>query len=114
MEILIIIFSIIVIFFIGFYSGCFAMARHIETTVKNSIANRLKQVEEKALIIPIVIEKQGDRYFAYNKNTKEFICHGDSQEELVKEMRNKHKNPTRDIIFSADTDNLEEIGWKFE
>ena len=64
--------------------------------------------EDSPDLLPIIIEKHEEGFFAYIREDNSFAAHGKTQEDL--EDRLLARYPGR--RFAIDPDNLEEVGYK--
>lgn len=101
--------DIISLMVVGVSLGWFARERYavyqVRRLMNDAVADKLENIQPA---IPIVIEKEGDMFYVYDEETREFLAQG-VDHETVASVLNK-RFPTRS--FTAQPQNLQEVGYK--
>lgn len=96
------------IILVSFYAGWklrekmafFRIAQHLKVEVAQELEDSVK--------VEMLIEKNGDMFYLYNKETDVFLAQGTSLEEIKPILQKTYPNCT----FSASATNIKEVDFK--
>jgi len=102
--------SDLIIIFIAFFIGWIARevwaVRQVEKMWTTAVEAEINDNKEN--LIQIVIEKDNDMFFVYDKSHKSFMAQGRTREEVEDNLHKRYPGQ----LFAAHPDNLREIGFK--
>jgi len=97
------------VFIIGTVWGWNLRERHAERKVDSFMEELDNEVKRRVSdkMIPITIEKQNGVFYAYNKDSNDFMGQGKTKQELEDILAQRFP----DKKFVADTNNLKDMGF---
>lgn len=81
------------------------VAKRIVEQYQQSILKAAQTIQKFS--VHLHIQKQGDMFFAYNADTNEFLAQGENHSQISETLKSRFP----DKIFTADIDNLKEVGY---
>ncbi len=108
MDLIINLIACAIIFFLGISFGWQLRERMAERVVKKFLADIEGSEDLKDNCINIIIEKQNDTYYVYDKENNSFMGQATNRKELEDVLASRFPGKR----FLADSDNLKEVGFK--
>ena len=98
MELLSFILDIVLLGIVSWFVFTWAVSRYLQ----REIGAIVQEIEQEHLI-PLTVEGDHNQYFCYNSVTKEFVCQGQSVEEIVKRFKLRYPDKSAAIYDGDET-----------
>lgn len=98
----------LIIGLVAFYAGWKLREEYAKILVarfQKTMETAAKDVERR--VVEILVERNESLFLVYNTKTKEFLAQGADHKAISEVLSNRFP----DIIFIADVDNLEKVGY---
>jgi hypothetical protein len=108
MDFIIALLMCTIIFFLGVSFGWNLRERMAERVVKKFLEEMEDSAVDSENLINIIIEKENNTYYVYDKEKNSFMGQANSRKELEDVLAERFPGKR----FLADSDNLKEVGFK--
>ena len=98
MELLSFILDLVFWGIVSWFVFTWAVSRYLQ----REIGAIVQEIEQEHLI-PLTVEGDHNQYFCYNSVTKEFVCQGQSVEEIVKRFKLRYPDKSAAIYDGDET-----------
>jgi hypothetical protein len=98
MELLNFILDLVLLGILVWFVFTWVVSRYLQ----REIGAIVKDIEQEYLI-PLTVEGDHNQYFCYNSVTKEFVCQGQSVEEIVKRFKLRYPDKSAAIYDGDET-----------
>jgi hypothetical protein len=98
MELLSFIIDLVLLGILVWFVFTWAVSRYLQ----REIGAIVQEIEQEHLI-PLTVEGDHNQYFCYNSVTKEFVCQGQSVEEIVKRFKLRYPDKSAAIYDGDET-----------
>jgi hypothetical protein len=82
--------------------------RRVMTAYNNALIQRVEDIKDT--MVDVVIEREGDMFFVYNRDTNEFLAQGKTTEEIQQVLEERFPN----LTFFSSVENMKQVGYKHE
>jgi hypothetical protein len=98
MELLSFIIDLVLLGILVWFVFTWAVSRYLQ----REIGAIVQEIEQEHLI-PLTVEGDHNQYFCYNSVTKEFVCQGQSVEEIVRRFKLRYPDKSAAIYDGDET-----------
>ena len=99
MELLNFIIDLVFWGIVSWFVFTWVVSRYLESRQIGQVVRDLEQEH----LIPLTVEGDHNQYFCYNSVTKEFVCQGQSVEEIVKRFKLRYPDKSAAIYDGDET-----------